>query len=204
VGFGVKKQRADRVLELARKMGIVRPRDLKALGIAQGYLWRIHRRGLLERVGRGLYAAKDGSATENHSLVEAAKRVPHAVVCLISALSFHELTTQIPHEVWLAIGPKARGPKPNGLSLHIVRFSGKAMTSGIEEHRIEGVTVQIYNPAKTVADCFKYRNKIGLDVAIEALRDCRRRRRATVDDLWRYAKVCRVANVMRPYLEVLA
>jgi len=200
----VKKSQADRVLELARKVGIVRPRDLKALGIPQGYLWRLQRQGLLERVGRGLYTRKDASATENHSLAEAAKRVPHAVVCLISALSFHEMTTQIPHEIWLAIGPKARGPKPNGLSLHIVRFSGKAMTSGIEEHSIEGVTVRIYNPAKTVADCFKYRNKIGLDVSLEALRDCRLRRRATMDDLWRYAKVCRVANVMRPYLEALA
>jgi len=183
---------------------MVRPRDLKALGIPEVYLWRLHRRGFIERVGRGLYMTNDGSATQNHSLAEAAKRVPHAIVCLISALGFHEMTTQIPHEVWLAIGAKARSPKPNGLSLRIVRFSGQPMVSGIEEHSIEGVAVRIYNPAKTVADCFKYRNKIGLDVALEALRDCKRQRRATMDELWRYAKVCRVANVMRPYLEALA
>ena len=163
----------------------------------------LHRRGLLERVGRGIYAAKESKVTENHSLAEVAKRVPHGVLCLLSALRFHQMTTQLPHEVWLAIGFKARSPKPDGLVLRVVRFSGKALTSGIEEHIIEGVPVKIYNPAKTVADCFKYRNKIGLDVALEALRDCKKQRRATMDDLWRFAKVCRVANVMRPYLESL-
>jgi predicted transcriptional regulator of viral defense system len=121
----------------------------------------------------------------------------------MSALSFHNLTTQIPHEIWLAIGRKARIPKPNGVPIRVVRFSGDALTSGIEEHTIEGIAVRVYNPAKTVADCFKYRNKIGLDVAIEALRDCWQQRRATMNELWRNAKVCRVANVMRPYLESL-
>ena len=164
----------------------------------------LHRRGLLERVSRGIYAAKESKVTENHSLAEAAKRVPHGVLCLLSALRFHQMTTQLPHEVWLAIGFKARRPKPDGLALRVVRFSGKALTSGVDEHSIEGVKVRIYNPAKTVADCFKYRNKIGLNVALEALRDCKKRRRATMDDLWRYAKVCRVANVMRPYLESLS
>jgi predicted transcriptional regulator of viral defense system len=202
--MAVKKSHTDRVLELARKVGVIRPKDLKALGIPEVYLWRLHHRGLLEQVGRGLYATKNANVTENHSLAEAAKRVPHAALCLLSALRFHQMTTQLPHEVWLAIGPKTKRPKPNGLTLRIVRFSGNALTSGIEEHTVEGVTVRIYNPAKTVADGFKYRNKIGLDVALEALRDCMRQRKATADELWRYAKVCRMANVMRPYLEALS
>jgi predicted transcriptional regulator of viral defense system len=200
----VKKLKLAEVLELARRTSAVRPRDLKALAIPQNYLWVLHRRGLLERVGRGMYAARKSPATENHSLAEAAKRVSHGIVCLLSALRFHEMTTQLPHEVWLAIGVKARRPKSDTLALRVVTFSGKALTSGVEEHTIEGVRVRVYGSAKTVADCFKYRNKIGLDVALEALRDCRKQRRATMDELWRYAKVCRVASVMRPYLESLS
>ena len=123
------------------------------------------------------------------------------MVCLLSALQFHELTTQAPFEVWLAIGEKARLPKVDYPPLRVVRFSGAALEDGIEEDRIEGVMVKVYAPAKTVADCFKYRNKIGLDVALEALRDCWAKRRATMDELWQAAKTCRVANVMRPYLE---
>jgi predicted transcriptional regulator of viral defense system len=161
-------------------------------------------RGLLTRVGRGLYTLAEAEATEQRSLVEVVKRVPDGVVCLLSALQFHGLTTQSPSEVWLAIGEKARKPKAEYPPLRIVRFSGKAQTEGVAEQEIEGVTVRVTNPAKTVADCFKYRNKIGLDVALEALRDCRRKRKATADELWRYAKVCRVTNVMRPYLEAVA
>lgn len=199
----MKKTQRDRMWELIRKVGVVRVKDLKAAGVPSVYVWRFTQQGLLERLGRGLYAMKGGTVTENHSLAEAAKRVPHGVVCLLSALRFHEMGTQLPREVWLAIGPKARSPKPNGLALRVARFSGKALTSGIEEHSIEGVNVNIYNPAKTVADCFKYRNKVGLDVALEALRDCQKKRKATMDDLWKYARICRVANVMRPYLESL-
>jgi predicted transcriptional regulator of viral defense system len=126
------------------------------------------------------------------------------VVCLLSALQFHDLTTQAPFQVWLAIDRKAWLPKEPRLPIRIVRFSGPALEKGIEEHIIEGVSVKVYNPAKTVADCFKYRNKIGLDVALEALRDCRRERKCTNYDLWEYAKICRVANVMKPYLEATA
>jgi predicted transcriptional regulator of viral defense system len=199
----VKKTHIDGAVELARKMGIISAKNLEIQGITGVELWRLHRRGLLEQVGRGLYTTKEDNVTENHSLVEASKEVPHGTVCLLSALRFHAITRQLSHDVWLAIDAKARRPKPDGLSLRVVRFSGNALTSGIEEHSIEGVKVRIYNPAKTVVDCFKYRNKLGLDVAIEALRDCKRQRRATMDDLWRYAKVCRMANVMRPYLEAL-
>ena len=197
------KSRADRVLDLVRKAGILRPRDLQKHGIPRQYLRILHNRGLVRRLGRGLYVAHDAPLTEHHSLAEATKRVPHGVVCLLSALCFHGLTTQTPREVWLAIDEKARVPKPGALRLRIVRVSRKTLLRGVQEHSIEGVPVKVYNPAKTVADCFKYRNKIGLDVALEALRECWRERRATMDELWHYAKICRMANVMRPYLEML-
>ena len=197
----VTKSQIDKVMELVREIGVVRPCDLKAKGLPQNYLWRLHSRGLLTKVGRGLYAMAEAEVTENHSLAEAAKRVPHGVICLLSALRFHGVTSQLPHDVWIAIDESAWRPESKGLSLRVLRFSGEALTSGVEDHTIEGLKVRIYSVAKTVADCFKYRNKIGLDVAIEALRECRANRRATMDELWKYAKVCRVANVMRPYLE---
>ncbi len=200
---GPSECRKDRVLALARKAGVLRPRDLEAEGIPREYLRRLLAEGLLERPGRGIYVASGLKPTPNHSLAEAVKRVPHGVVCLLSALQFHELTAQAPFEVWLAIGEKARLPKVDYPPLRIVRFSGAALERGIVQHPIEGVPVNVYTPAKTVADCFKYRNKIGLDVALEALRDCWRKRRATMDGLWQAAKTCRVANVMRPYLESL-
>ena len=197
------KSRKERVLELARRAGVLRPRDLDAEGIPREYLRRLLDEGLLDRTGRGLYVVAGSKPTPNHTLAEVCKRVPHGVVCLLSALQFHELTTQAPFEVWLAIGEKARLPKVDYPPMRIVRFSGQALEFGVKEHRVEGVVVKVYSPAKTVADCFKYRNKIGLDVAMEALRDCWKKRRATMDELWSAAEVCRVANVMRPYLESL-
>lgn len=190
-----------RVLNFARQGGILRPRDLQAKGLPKDYLWRLHKQEKLEKVGRGMYAMPGAVMNEHQTVVQAALRVPHGVVCLLSALRFHDLTTQSPFEIWMAIDVKARAPKEEIIPLRIVRFSGKALTAGVETHSIEGLTVRVYNPAKTVADCFKYRNKIGLDVALEALRDCWRKKKATSDDLWHYAKVCRVAHVMRPYLE---
>ena len=126
-----------------------------------------------------------------------------SVICLISALQYHQLTTQIANEVWIAIDPKARLPRKSQLPFKVVRFSGDALSKGFEVKRIDKVRVRIYCPAKTVADCFKYRNKIGLDVALEALHDCWKKRLATMDELWSYAKICRVSNIMRPYLESL-
>lgn len=193
-----------KVLDLARERGVLRPRDLARLDLPADYLWRLYRKEKLERVGRGLYATPGADLTEHHTLAEAALRVPHGVVCLLSALRFHDLTTQAPFEVWMAINVKARRPKEESIPLRIVRFSGEALSAGMETHEVEGVRIKIYNPAKTVADCFKYRNKIGLDVAMEALRDCWRRRMATADELYRYARVCRVERVMRPYMESLA
>lgn len=196
--------RTDKILGLVRKAGVLRPRDLDPYGIPRTYLSRLCAVGKLQRIGRGLYVLPGSGATENHSLAEICKRVPNGVVCLLSALRFHELTTQAPFEVWLAIGEKAWRPRVEYPPLRIVRFSRTALRVGIEEHRIEGVTVHVYSPAKTVADCFKYRNKIGLDIAIEALRECWQSRRCTMDDLWHYADICRVRNVMRPYLESIA
>lgn len=194
----------EKVLKLVRKVGILRPRDLDFYGIPRIHLSRLCTTGRLQRIGRGLYVLPNSDTTEHHSLVEASKRVPKGVVCLLSALRFHDLTTQVPFEVWLAIGEKAWRPRMEYPPLRIVRFSQAALGAGVEEHRIEGVTVRVYTPAKIVADCFKYRNKIGLDVAIEALKECWRARRCTMDDLWHYADICRVRNVMRPYLESLA
>lgn len=194
---------ADRVLQLARQHGVLRARDLAPYRIARESLTRLTRAGRLVRVGWGLYVLPEADVTEFHSLAEAAQRVPSGILCLLSALRFHDLTTQAPFEVWMALSPKARQPRPGALPLRIVRFSGRALTEGIAEQVIEGVRVRVFHPAKTVADCFKYRNKIGLDVALEALRETWRAHRATMDELWRYAEICRVANIMRPYLESL-
>ena len=194
-------QRITKLVNLARRTGILRPRDLDAHGIARVYLKMAVEQGAIVRVGRGLYVPRGAKPTEHHSLAQAAKRVPKGVVCLLSALRFHDLTTQSPFEVWLAIGEKSRLPKLDSPPLHIVRFSGRALTYGVEEHRVEGVPVRVFSPAKTVADCFRYRNKIGLDVALEALRDCIRKRKATRDEIWHAARACRIANVIRPYLE---
>jgi predicted transcriptional regulator of viral defense system len=182
---------------------MIRPCDLTLLGIPRVTLTRAVRRGHLERVGRGLYGLPGREVSAQGSLAEVALRVPKGVVCLLSALRFHELTTQAPFEVWLAIENKALAPKLDYPPLRIVRFSGAALTEGVEEHSVDGVIVRITGVAKTVADCFKYRNKIGLDVAIEALKEAWAGRRMNIDALWRYSKICRVSNVIRPYIEAI-
>jgi predicted transcriptional regulator of viral defense system len=198
-----KASKSKQVLDIARKAGILRPRDLATQSIPRTYLKRLEERGLLVKETRGMYKLPDAEVTENHSLAEACKRVPRGVVCLLSALQFHKLTTQAPSDVWLALDRKARAPGSGVQPLRVVRMSGKALTEGVDEHRIEGVAVKVYQPAKTVADCFKYRNKIGLDIALEALRDFKHKHRSGMDDLWRYAKICRVERVIRPYLEAM-
>jgi predicted transcriptional regulator of viral defense system len=192
------------ILDIARARGIIRPRDLTALGLHRVALTRLVRQGLLTRVNRGLYTLPDRQMSAHGSLSEVASKYPQGIVCLLSALRVHELTTQSPFEVWLAIPNKARVPKVDYPPLRIVRFSGKALTEGIEEHVIDGVTVRVSNVARTVVDCFKFRNKIGLDVALEALREAWDKKRVRMDDLWRYATLFRVANVMRPYMESLS
>lgn len=192
----------DQILRMLKKTRILRPQDLEAIGISRTYLNKLHAQGVLDRPSRGMYVLlQDDEPSEQRSLVEACRRVPRGIVCLLSALQFHGLTTQAPFEVWMAINESARLPRVDSPPLRIVRFSGAALTSSVKEHTIEGVPVRVYSPAKTVADCFKYRNKLGVDVAIEALRDCLKKRKATADELWQAAKVCRMTNVMRPYLE---
>lgn len=195
-----KTERAIKVIEVA---GIIRLRELSAQGIHPMTLSRMVDRGIVKREGRGLYRLAANDVGEYYSLLQAAKRLPGGVICLLSALQFHELTTQKPFEVWMAIDRTMRRPTEDVPPLRVHYFSGKAFTSGIEKHRIEGVPLRIYNPAKTVADCFKFRYKIGIEVALEALRDCLRKKKATPDEIWHFAKICRVARVIYPYMEAL-
>ncbi len=194
----------DQILRMLKETRVLRPQDVEAVGISRAYLGKLHAEGVLDRPSRGLYVLRDDEPSEQRTIVEACRRVPRGVVCLLTALQFHELTAQAPFEVWMAIDEKARQPKVDYPPLRIVRFSGRALTYGAQEHTVEGVSLRVYSPAKTVADCFKYRNKIGLDVALEALRDCLRQRKATSDELWHAAKSCRMTNVIRPYLEAIA
>lgn len=189
---------------LRAKSSVFRTHDLEATGVSRPTIAKLASKGVLHRVGRGLYVKANADVGENHTLAEIGRRVPNGVVCLLSALRFHGLTTQSPHEIWIAINGRAWNPKIDYLHLRVVRFSGAAFSEGWKHHTIEGVTVRIYDPAKTVADCFKYRNKIGLDLAIEALREAWRSRACTMSELTRYARICRVSNVMKPYLESLA
>lgn len=193
----------DKLLEVAREAGLIRARDLAALGIARVVLTRAVRQGQLQRLSRGLYGLPSRPTSEHATLAEVALRVPKGVICLLSALRFHNLTTQAPYEVWVAVGSKAATPKLDYPRLRIVRFSASTLGEGVEEHAVDGIPIRVTGVAKTVADCFKYRNKIGLDVALEALRESWHERRMTSDEMWHYAKLCRVANVMRPYLESL-
>ena len=178
-----------------------RPRDILPLGVSFRQLQRLAVEGIVENLGGGLYRLSEVEPNEYETVAMVASAVPNAIVCLLTALRIHEIGTQSPHEVWIALDRKARLPKSGAAKLRVLRISGKALTEGIERRGIEGVTVPIYNVAKTVADCFKYRNKIRLDVALEALREAWRGKRCTSRELWKYAEICRVANVMRPYLE---
>ena len=197
------KSPVERVAALARKAGVLRPRDLGPQAIPRHYLRSAEEQGLIQRTSRGLYLPANAPLTEHHSLAEASKRVPHGVICLLSALRFHDLGTQNPFEVWLAIGNKDRAPRSESPALRVVRFSGRALEYGQERLVLEGVPVRITSITKTIADCFKYRNKIGLDVALEALRDCLRRKKATPSAILKAARVSRVENVLRPYMEAL-
>ncbi len=196
-----KTSNADRILHLATERGLLRARDLVGDRIPRATLSRLVESGHLIQVARGLYALPGHTRSEQHQLAEIALRSSRGVFCLLTALRFHELTTQSPHEVWLAIPNKGHPPTIEYPPLRVVRFSGPALSEGVETHIVDGASLRVYSVAKTVADCFKYRNKIGLDVALEALRECRRENRATNDELWHFAKICRVADVMRPYME---
>lgn len=197
------KSNKDRAIALAQEQGVGRARDFEAQGIPRMTLRRLVEEGALTQPSRGLYQLANAEHSAEHSLAEAAKAAPSGVVALLSALQFHGLTTQTPHAVWMLMPSKAWAPTKPPVRLKIIRASGEALTAGIKHHRIDGVSVPITTPAKTVADCFKHRSKVGLDVALEALRDALRRKRATTDEIWRFAVADRVATVMRPYLENL-
>ena len=191
------------ILEMACKNGVVRAREVREADLHPEYLRKLCKTGQLIRTGRGLYSLADGDFTEHHSLAEACMRVPHGIICLISALSYHQIGTQNPHQIWMAIDRAMRKPKVDYPPIRVFRFSGPSLKEGIEEKKIEGVSVRVYNPAKTVADCFKYRNKVGIDVAIEALKECWRSRRCEIDELVHYARICRVRKIMQPYMEAI-
>jgi len=191
----------DRALAIAHEQGVVRAREFDAEDVPRVTLRRLVNEGILTQPSRGLYQLADADLSEAHSLAEAAKAAPSGVIALLSALQFHELTTQTPHAVWMLMPSKAWAPTRPPVRLRIIRASGQALTGGIKHHRIDGVSVPITTPAKTVADCFKHRSKSGLDVALEALRDALRRKRASTDEISRFAVANRVGSVMRPYLE---
>ena len=190
-------------LRLACHNGLLRARDLKAQGLPTVALTRLVAAGKIERVARGIYSLPNKQVSAHRSLAEVALRVPRGVVCLLSALRVHEIGTQAPFEVWLALPGNVVAPRLDQPALRIVRMSESTLTEGVERVTVDGIAVPVFCAAKTVADCFKYRNKIGLDVALEALHEGWRLKRFTMDELSRYATINRVANVMRPYLESL-
>jgi len=177
--------------------------ELQVLGVSREYVRQLVIAGRLEKVARGLFRLPDADFGLDFSIAEAARIVPNGVVCLLSALRLHRVTTQSPFDVWMAVEAGQWVSRQSVLPIRFVRPGGSSFQEGIERHIIEGVDVRVYSLAKTVADCFKYRSKVGLAVALEALRESQREKRASVDDVWHYARVCRVANVMRPYLEAI-
>jgi len=201
--MAIKLTATARLLKLARKQPILRVRDLAAAEIHPEHLRRLYQQGVLERASRGVYRLVAAEYTEHLSLAEVAKRVPHGVICLLSALQFHGIGTQLPPDVWLAVARQAARPASLNPRLRVVRLSGPAFSEGIDKKQIDGVVVQVYCPAKTVVDCFKFRHKVGLEVALEALREGWRSRKVTMKELVRFAKICRVGKVIRPYLESL-
>lgn len=192
-----------RILELAHRQRLLSAADLRSHGWSPQLLLKLHRTGQLQRVSRGLYSLPDSEVTEHQSLAEVCRRVPKAVVCLLSALQFHEIGTQLPHEVWIALPEATQTPAIDYPSLRIARLRGEAYSEGVETVVEHGSTIRVYSMAKTIADCFKFRHKIGLDVALEALKEAWRQRKLNIDEVTRYAKINRVARVMQPYLETV-
>ena len=191
------------VLRLARARKLLRARDVAQQGLPTIALTRLVQAGKLERIARGLYGVPGAKTSEHRSLAEVSARVPKGVVCLLSALRVHEIGTQAPFEVWLAIPLHMATPRLEQPAIRVVRMSDEALADGVERRSMDGVKVPVFNAARTVVDCFRFRNKIGLDVALEALRDGWLKRKFTMDDLWHHATRGRVANVMRPYIEAI-
>jgi len=191
----------DLAVRLLERHGIMRLSDLKGQGVNPATLSRLIDQGVLQRPSRGLYELVDADVDASHSLAEVATRVPKGIICLISALQFHEITLQLPRSVWIAVGSKDRKPAIEYPPIRVIRFGEKALTMGVETHPIDSVPVRIFDPAKSIVDCFRFRNTVGLDVALEALRMGWRSRKAKPDDIARYAQALRIWSVVRPYLE---
>lgn len=199
--WGHRTVEIDDIVKFARKQGSVRADDARKLGVSRTLLPYLERKGVLRRITRGTYMLVD-HIPERAGFVEIAAAAPRGVICLLSALQYHELTTQMPNEAWVAVKRGSRVPAATGLRLQVVRLTGTMFSAGIEEHTADGITIRVYSAAKTVVDCFRFRNRIGLDVAREALIDSLARREATRDQIWGYARLCRMARVMGPYLEM--
>ncbi|MBK8098056.1 MAG: type IV toxin-antitoxin system AbiEi family antitoxin domain-containing protein [Planctomycetes bacterium] len=194
---------ARKILTLVRKLGVLRARDLDEYDLPRTHLRRLVDNGQLQVLGRGLYTLADVELSPQSNLAAVARRVPHAVICLLSALRLHDLTTQAPFQTWIAIATRARPPKLDGLPTRIVHMAPGPLAAGVVHRTIDGVRVPVFDLEKTVVDCFRYRNKIGLDVALEAMREYLRRPRRNVDRLLHYAGIDRVQAPVRPYLEAM-
>ena len=198
------KAKKTQVLELVRKKGVLRPRDLDQYKIARVYLSRMCESGMLKRVARGIYTLPETNLDDATEIEEVCRQIPKGVIALISALEYHNLTTQIASAVWVAVDHKSRAPKITYPPIRLIRASKRLFEYGVQIKKKNNSVIRVYSPAKTVTDCFRFRNKIGLDVAIEALRDCRRKKAATMDELWDAAKICRMTKVMKPYMEAVS
>ena len=193
----------EQVLKLAKSQGLITAKDIESIGISRNYLYKLCSEGKLTRSSRGIYMYPDMPITENHSLIEISKKNPNAVICLISALYYYKITTQIPHEIWVAIKKDTRKTKFDYPPVRYTVLSGKSYSYGITENNIDGHKVKFYSLAKTIADCFKLRNQIGIDIALEALKESIQSKQVTIDELTEAAKINRVLNIMLPYMEAI-
>jgi predicted transcriptional regulator of viral defense system len=193
----------DIVIEMIKNKGVLRPKELEEAGVSRMILSRMYKKKLIEKLGRGLYCLPDSLYSAHVSLAEVSKRVSSAVISLLSALSYHEITTQLPHSVWITLPKSSWTPRIENLTLECTYVSGEAYSYGIEEHDISGVIVKIYSPARTVADCFKFRSKVGIDVAVEALKDVINQNKASVNDIVEASMICKVWKIVKPYLEAI-
>jgi predicted transcriptional regulator of viral defense system len=193
-----------RAIAFVQARGLVRARDLKEAGIPSIVLTRLAKAGKLERVGHGLYRTPDAVISENEGLLVVARKLPEAVFCLLTALQFHGLTTQLPRQVWIAVPRSSHAPQVPYPPIRMIQVPKSIFGDGVEMHMRDGLALRVYGVTRTIVDCFKHRSKVGLDVALEALRDALNQKKTTMDELWRQATALRVANVMRPYLEAVA
>lgn len=202
-GFVLRSEIESRLRAILQGVSLIRTRDLETQGLSRNQIQRMAERGLLEKVGRGLYRNPEANLSERADLVQAARRVPGGVLCLLSALRFHGLTTQNPFEVWMAVGSKAWRPRPAHPPLRLLYLNPASLREGVEEHVVDGERIKVFSAARTVVDCFRFRSKVGTDTAVEALRDYRRRHPKALDAVWRQAERARMTRVMTPYLEAL-